>query len=91
MRRGYLSVLRDHRDFRYLYLARTVSLLGDWFNLLAVLALTREIHGASAQVVGWVLILKLLPIFLLGPIAGVVADRFSRKRIMIASDLGRFL
>jgi MFS family permease len=91
VRRGYLALLRDHRDYRYLYLARTVSLLGDWFNLLAILALLRELRGDSAGAVGWVLILKLLPIFLLGPVAGVVADRYSRKRVMVASDLGRFL
>lgn len=91
MTRGYLALLRDHRDYRHLYLARTVSLLGDWFNLLAILALLRELGGGSAGAVGWVLILKLLPIFLLGPLAGVVADRYSRKRVMIASDLGRFL
>jgi MFS family permease len=90
LRRGYLRLLVDHRDFRYLYLARTVSLFGDWFNLLAVLALLREIDGSSARAIGWVLILKLLPLFLLGPVAGVVADRFSRKGIMIASDFGRF-
>jgi MFS family permease len=91
LRRGGLAVLRDHRDFRFLYLARTVSLLGDWFNLLALLTLLRQVQGSSAESVGWVLILKLLPVFLLGPVAGVVADRFSRRHVMILTDVLRCL
>ncbi|MAE69849.1 MAG: hypothetical protein CME06_05205 [Gemmatimonadetes bacterium] len=88
---GYLEVLRVHAGFRRLFLARTTSLLGDWFNLLGILALLREVTGSDPRVVGGVFIIKLLPAFVAGPAAGVVADRFDRKRIMIVADLLRFL
>ena len=63
--------------------------MGDWFNLLALVALLREIGGNGAMALGGTLILKSLPPLLATPIAGWVADRFPRKTIMIASDVGR--
>ncbi len=86
---GYLKVLRECPGFRLLFAARAVSLLGDWFSLIAVIALLREVVGSSPTALSGLLILKLLPIFLAGPLAGVVADRFSRKTIMVVSDLVR--
>jgi len=86
---GYVALLRDNVNFRRLFLARLVSLFGDWFNLLAALALLRAIGAESAGAFGGVLILKMLPSALLAPIAGVVADRFSRRWLMIAADLVR--
>jgi hypothetical protein len=86
---GYLEVLRACPAYRLLFLARVTSLLGDWFSLVATVALLREVVGSSAGAISGMLILKLLPIFLAGPLAGVVADRFSRKWIMVWSDLVR--
>lgn len=86
---GYIELLRRNRDFRLLFLARSVSLLGDWFNTLALFALLDEIRGESARAFGWVLILKLAPLFVMGPAAGVVADRYDRKRIMVWTDVLR--
>jgi predicted MFS family arabinose efflux permease len=86
---GYLELLRTNRAFRWLFAARSVSLLGDWFNTLALFALLDEMRGESASSFGWVLILKLAPLLVMGPAAGVVADRFSRKRVMVWTDLLR--
>jgi len=86
---GYLELLRRYPDFRTLYLAHTLSLVGDWFNLIAVMLLLTELMGSSALSISWVLILKLLPIFFVGPVAGVVVDRTSRKAVMIVTDLLR--
>ena len=86
---GALALLRENRGFRLLFSARVISLLGDWFALLATIALLREVRGSSAAALSGMFILKLLPIFLAGPLAGVVADRFSRKRIMVTSDVVR--
>ena len=83
-------VLRVCPDYRRLFLARNASLLGDWFNLLAVLAVLRELGAFTAGSVGTIIILKLLPVTLAGPAAGVVADRFSRKAIMLIADATRF-
>ena len=85
----YLQVLKDCPGFRLLFAARSISLLGDWFALIALIALLREVTGSDATALSGLLILKLLPIFLAGPLAGVVADRFSRKAIMVWSDLVR--
>lgn len=86
-----LAVLRRNRDFRRLFAARLVSLFGDWFNTLAVLALLRELGGVSASAFGWVLILKTLPSLAAAPLAGIVADRYSRRGILIAADIARAL
>jgi MFS family permease len=88
-RPGYIQVLRECPDFRRLYSARVISLCGDWFSLIAIVALLREVVGSSPTALAGVLILKLLPIFLATPVAGVVADRFGRKGIMIGSDVIR--
>lgn len=86
---GSFRILRDNPGFLRLYLAHSLSLLGDWFNTIAVLTLLSEMTGSSAQSLGWVLILKLLPNFFMGPIAGVTVDRMSRRGIMVGSDLIR--
>lgn len=86
---GFLELLGGNAQYRRLYVARTISLLGDWFNTLAVLALLREVGGVDARAFGWVLILKMLPALFMTPFAGVLADRVPRKLLMIAMDVVR--
>ena len=86
---GYWALLKENRNFRNLYFARLVSLFGDWFHLLAVLTLLRSMGDASAGSFGLILILKMLPSVFLSPIAGVVTDRYSRRKIMIFTDWAR--
>ena len=88
-RPGYLQLLRECPGFRLLFASRSISLFGDWFSLIAVVALLREVTGSSPTALSGVLILKLLPLFLAAPPAGVVADRFSRKAVMVISDAAR--
>jgi predicted MFS family arabinose efflux permease len=88
---GYIELLRCNRNFRSLYLARLISLFGDWFNLLAVLALLRSIGIESAGSFGGVFIAKSLSTLIMLPYAGVFVDKFSRKTVMIASDIARAL
>jgi len=84
----YFSLLRRNRNFRLLYIGQTISQLGDWFNTVAVYALLLDLTG-SATAVAWMLIVQMLPIALVGPLAGVVVDRLNRRRIMMAADLVR--
>jgi len=84
----YLSLFRTNRNFRLLYLGQTISQLGDWFNAVAVYALLLDLTG-SATAVAWMLIVQMLPIALVGPLAGVVVDRRNRRRIMMTADLAR--
>ncbi len=85
---GYVELLRVNGNYRRLFIGELVSQTGDWFNSVALFTLLLNLTG-SGQAVAFVLILKLLPTFFIGPIAGVVADRVSRKAIMITSDLLR--
>jgi MFS family permease len=67
-----------------------ISQVGDWFNNVALFTLMLNLTGRG-ETVGYILIIKLLPTFFFGPFAGVVADRFDRKTIMVAADVARGL
>jgi MFS family permease len=85
---GYIDLLRRNRSFRQLWLGQVVSQMGDWFNTIALYTIILKLTG-SGRDVGLLLVARFVPSFLFGPISGVVADRFSRRRIMIVSDLLR--
>ena len=87
---GYLELLRENPDFRNLMIGRFISQMGDWFNSVALFTLLLNLTG-SGESVAIVLIIKLLPTFFFGPLAGVVADRFNRKTIMLVTDVLRGL
>lgn len=84
----YLPLLKQRPHYRALWLAQVISLLGDWFNTVAVVALISQ-YTDSGMAVGALFLARSLPPFLLGPLAGVVADRFDRRWVMITSDLLR--
>lgn len=92
--RAHLELLKDVRYRRYL-IATLTSSLGDWIGVLAIIALTESILGgatrAAAFAVSGVMIARILPVMLFGPIAGVYADRWDRKRTLIATDIARGL
>ena len=85
---GYLELLRRNRDFRHLWLGQVVSQLGDWFDTIALYTIVLNLTG-SGRAVGLVLVARFVPSFIIGPLSGVVADRFSRRSIMIVSDILR--
>jgi MFS family permease len=86
---GYLELLRSNRNFRQLWLGQVVSQLGDWFNTMALYALLQNLTQDSARAIGLLLVARFLPSFIVGPLSGVVADRFSRRNVMIVSDILR--
>ena len=65
-----------------------MSLLGDWFSQVAVAGLVTEVTGSPA---GGAIVFaaSVLPVFVMSPLAGVLADRFDRRTIMVASDVLR--
>jgi len=67
-----------------------VSQLGDWFNTIALYTIILNLTG-SGRDIGLLLVARFLPSFVFGSLSGVVADRFSRRTIMIVSDLLRAL
>jgi MFS family permease len=86
--RQYLTLLQQRPQFRYLWLAAVVSFAGDWFNTIATVILVNR-YTDSTVAVGALFIARALPPFLLSPLAGVVADRFSRKKVLITTDVIR--
>ena len=89
--RGVLSI----KPFRRLWIALSLSSLGDWLSILALTALARALadgsnYQAESYAIGGVLVVKLLPAVVLGPLAGAVADRFDRRRTMVFADILRF-
>ena len=85
---SYTDLLRNNRNFRFLWFGQIVSLLGDWFNLVAAAALI-GLLTQSGLAVGSLFVVRMLAPFVVSPIAGVVADRYNRKYILIAADLVR--
>jgi MFS family permease len=85
---AYGRLVRTNANFRRLWLAQIVSEIGDWFYTLAIYNLLLTLTGRASSV-GLALVLQVLPQTFIGPIAGAVNDRISRKRVMITADLVR--
>jgi dTMP kinase len=85
-RASYLSLLRNGTFLRF-FIAQVVSSLGDWVGVFAIAIYAEDLGGASG--VGAVMAGRVLPGFLVGPVAGVLADRWDRKKTMVAADLAR--
>jgi len=89
--RGALSI----PAFRKLWNAMAFSSFGDWLGLLATTALAQQLAGgdyATANfAIAGVFIARLLPSVILGPLAGVIADKFDRKKVMVFGDIFRAL
>lgn len=82
---GYAELLRGNRSFRLLWLGQVVSQMGDWFDTIAVYTIALRLTG-SGRAVALIMVARFLPSFIVGPLSGVVADRFSRRSIMIIAD-----
>ncbi len=76
------------RDLRLLLSGLAASQAGDWLYNLALLALVYDRTGSSAWV-GIATGARVLPMVVLGPLAGALADRLDRRRLLIGSDLVR--
>ena len=78
-----------NRNFFRFFLAQTVSSLGDWIGVVAIAGFAYEHFGTSG--VGYVMTARVLPGFVVGPLAGVLADRWDRKKTMVIADILRAL
>jgi dTMP kinase len=90
--RATFKDLITHPQFRKLLAAMTVSSLGDWVGFVAVSSLVvRLAEGGAAKsfAVAGVMIARMLPSILFGPLAGVLADRMDRRRLMQVADIAR--
>lgn len=85
----YMQLLRRNRSFRRLWVGQVISELGNWFNFIAALGLVRVVSHAAPEVTTIVLLARLVPFTLFAPLAGAFVDRWSRRTVMIATDLVR--
>ncbi len=83
-----LTLLRSSSEFRRLFVAHSVSRAGDAFNTVALVVLVFDLTGSGLGVAGAVMF-EVLPVLLLAPVAGLVADRSPRRSVMIRADLFR--
>jgi MFS family permease len=85
---SYLELIRNNANFRNLWFGQIVSLLGDWFNLIASASLI-SLLTQSGLAVGGLFVVRMLSQFFASPLGGVLADRYNRKNLLIAFDLFR--
>ena len=86
---SYWGLVRGNKNFRNLWYGQIISLMGDWFNLIATAILTANLTH-SGLAVGGLFVIRSLAQFLISPLGGVLADRFDRKWLLIWSDISRF-
>ncbi|MDE0427960.1 MAG: MFS transporter [Candidatus Poribacteria bacterium] len=85
---GYFELIRRNRNFRCLWAGQVVSLLGDWFNLIASAILIADLTG-SGLALGFLFTIRMIAPFVIAPIAGICADRYNRKHLLIITDVAR--
>lgn len=93
---GYLALLRANPRFKNLWTANVISLLGDWLDFVALSEVAINLTSkpdspyTSAQVLTAMMLARLLPIIVLSPFAGNVADRYPRQRVMAICNIVSF-
>ncbi len=85
--RSTFTLLRRRPDWRRLWASEALSLVGDWFSLVAVSVVSLRAGGGGVVALAISLAAHLLPQALFAPVAGLLADRLDRKRILIAASL----
>jgi len=93
-RSQFLSVLRV-REFMIFTVSQSVSLFGDKLDYMALLAmvafLSEKFGWASARAISFLSVVVALPVVLFGPLAGILVDRWDRRKVMLVSDSARTL
>jgi MFS family permease len=84
----YLPLIRDNANFRRLWFAQIVSEIGDWMYTVAIYSQLLALTGLASSISA-AFILQVLPQALASPMIGVLNDRLSRRKLMIAADLAR--
>jgi dTMP kinase len=90
---AYRALLQN-RNYRLWFAASFTSSLGDWMGFVALQTLVASLFAPGTRpalfALGGVMMARLLPSVLMGPIAGVLADRYDRKRLIVFTDVSRF-
>ena len=87
---GYIRFLRQNKSFRKLFISDLVMFTGDWFSVIAMFLLAAEATDDSPLGIAGVLVVRSFTFAPLEPITGMLADRYSRKGLMLVSNLLSF-
>ena len=85
---GYFELLKTNSRFRIFWAAAVISMIGEWFNTIALFTLILKYSGSEA-LLGLLFTIRMLGFAILQPITGLLADRWSRKWIMVVSNLAQ--
>jgi dTMP kinase len=92
-RLGAYGALLRNRNYRLWFIAAFASGLGDWTGLVALQVLVTQLSERGSRLalfaLGGIMMARLLPSLLVGPVAGVLADRYDRKRLMVVTNVVR--
>ena len=83
---GYYELLKTNKKFRTFWFAAVISMMGEWFNTIALFTLILKYSGSEAML-GLLFTIRMLGFAVLQPITGLLSDRWSRKWIMVVSNL----
>ena len=86
MSKGYIEFFSSNARYRRLWAASVISLLGEWFNTIALFILILEYSG-SEFLLGILFSVRMLLFGISQPINGLLADRLSRKSLMFWSNV----
>ena len=88
---GYYQLLRSNRSFRRLFLANEISFIGDWFTVIALFILAGQASDNSPLAIAGVLASRSFSLAAATPFTGMLADRYSRKGLMIGANLASLI
>ena len=88
---GYIQILKNNHSFRRLLIAQELSYIGDWLTVIALFILAGDATDNSPLAIAAVLATSSFSLAAITPFTGMIADRYSRKGLMIGSDLAAFI
>ena len=88
---GYVELLRGNRNFRRLFTSEMVMFTGDWFSVIAMFLLAAEATDDSPLAIAGVLAVRSFTFAPMEPFTGMLADRYSRKTLMLVSNVLSFV
>ena len=86
---GRIQRLFGSREFFALFNVQLISAIGDWVGFFAITSLAATISSQPEAAIALVMTARIAPGILFTPFVGVIVDRFSRKAVMVVSDLVR--
>lgn len=88
--RDVVNLTKNNPDYRHLFFAHALSLIGDWLSFIAEATLMATMVPGKAWPLAWLEALRMLPYPIFAPYFGLLADRFNPIKLMVLADILRF-